>query len=110
MRRAGLPLFALAACNPLFGLDPVGGRDGGDDPPIDATDALAIDGPDGGPDDPDGDGVPTATDNCPQVGNPQQDDEDADGIGNRCDPCPYLIGDGESNLDQDGVGDLCDFD
>ncbi|MGI9594930.1 MAG: calcium-binding protein, partial [Acidimicrobiales bacterium] len=38
------------------------------------------------PDDPDGDGVPTGTDNCPSDPNPDQEDGDGDGIGDACDP------------------------
>lgn len=45
--------------------------------------------------DKDGDGVPNASDNCPDVFNPirpmdngQQPDTDGDGIGDACDPCP----------------------
>ncbi|RYE78037.1 MAG: amidohydrolase, partial [Myxococcales bacterium] len=40
------------------------------------------------PNDSDGDGVATASDNCPQVKNPGQEDTDSDGIGNACDACP----------------------
>jgi hypothetical protein len=45
--------------------------------------------------DSDGDGVPDASDNCPQVFNPvrpmdngMQADADGDGMGDACDPCP----------------------
>ncbi len=40
-------------------------------------------------DDPDGDGICNAFDNCPFVYNPNQSDIDGDGIGDACDPCPY---------------------
>ena len=40
------------------------------------------------PDDPDADGVPSSTDNCPAVPNPSQADTDGDGKGDACDPCP----------------------
>jgi hypothetical protein len=42
------------------------------------------------PEDPDADGVRGSTDNCPEIGNPDQTDSDADGLGNECDDtaCP----------------------
>jgi len=55
----------------------------------------------------DGDGVPDATDNCPQIANADQHDEDGDGLGDACDPCPYLPGTADDS-DGDGVGDACD--
>jgi cytosine/adenosine deaminase-related metal-dependent hydrolase len=82
--------------------------------------------------DPDGDGVATATDNCPATFNPirpmdhgAQADADGDGMGDGCDPTPIgddLDGDGRSNdvdvcplasddgvdMDSDGKGDACD--
>jgi hypothetical protein len=36
----------------------------------------------------DGDGVPDATDNCPDVANSDQADSDRDGVGNACDKLP----------------------
>ncbi len=77
--------------------------------------------------DSDDDGV-DATDNCPNVGNPDQADSDADGAGDACDLClvdPYDDADGDgvcgnedncpdvANADQadadgDFVGDACD--
>lgn len=70
------------------------GRIGFDDAPAD------------GLDDPDGDGVAAAADNCPAIANPDQNDEDGDGLGDPCDPCPPNA----DNIDQDhdGVGDACD--
>jgi hypothetical protein len=51
------------------------------------------------PGDADGDGVPDAMDDCPQVWNPvrpvdngRQADADGDGIGDECDPCPTAPG------------------
>ncbi|MBI5487114.1 MAG: right-handed parallel beta-helix repeat-containing protein [Deltaproteobacteria bacterium] len=38
--------------------------------------------------DADGDGVPDATDNCPDVPNPDQEDGDGDGVGDACDATP----------------------
>lgn len=40
------------------------------------------------PNDKDGDKVPNATDNCPNIANPKQEDRDKDKIGDVCDPCP----------------------
>lgn len=46
----------------------------------------AISPPPGPPPDSDGDGIPDATDNCPDVPNPDQADLDSDGIGAACEP------------------------
>ena len=46
--------------------------------------------------DTDGDGVPNASDNCPDVSNPDQSDQDFDGRGDRCDPCPTLANPGSA--------------
>lgn len=49
-------------------------------------------------DDPDGDGLTSASDNCPAVFNPvrpmdagTQPDADGDGLGDPCDPCPLAV-------------------
>lgn len=42
------------------------------------------------PNDRDGDGVPNATDNCPDVPNPTQADADMDRVGDACDACPMV--------------------
>lgn len=44
----------------------------------------------GGAADADGDGVPDATDNCPETANADQADTDEDGIGDICDPDPTV--------------------
>jgi large repetitive protein len=46
------------------------------------------------PNDADGDGVPNATDNCPNLANPNQADADADGKGDACDACPAVANPG----------------
>ncbi|MDF1565685.1 MAG: DUF4215 domain-containing protein [Deltaproteobacteria bacterium] len=94
--------------------------------------------------DPDGDGIPDASDNCPNAFNPvrpvdngAQRDHDGDGLGDACDPCPLdadtlncstpdpadIDGDGVPTVsdncpnirnadqldgDNDGRGDVCD--
>ena len=78
------------------------GTAGGDDAAIDDADA-GVDGP---PGDVDNDGVPNATDVCPNKPDPLQYDEDGDGVGDACDPCPVS----SNNVDEDGdgVGNDCD--
>lgn len=69
------------------------------------------DAPQGNPadDDDDGDGVPNAADNCPQVANPDQFNEDGDARGDACDPCPQLAAPtDDADRDGDGIGDGCD--
>lgn len=56
----------------------------------------------------DGDGVPDATDNCPDVANPQQYDEDGDLLGDACDNCPHVANHDQADGDGDGVGTVCD--
>ncbi len=62
-------------------LDPDGGS-------VDArtADTATADGPVAS--DGDGDGVPDADDNCPDLGNPDQADRDGDHAGDACDPRP----------------------
>ncbi|HEY5921700.1 MAG TPA: hypothetical protein VIV11_08515 [Kofleriaceae bacterium] len=59
-------------------------------------------------DDPDGDGIAGAEDNCPDVANADQANEDADKWGDVCDPCPIEANDTPSDPDGDGVADGCD--
>ena len=73
--------------------------------------------------DPDGDLVPSADDNCPEVSNPTQVDSDGDGTGDACDDdrdgdgilnstnednCPDDANADQSDADRDGIGDVCD--
>jgi len=83
--------------------------------------------------DTDGDGVPDACDNCPDVSNAGQHDDDHDFIGNLCDECTDSDGDGyadvgwanpptcpldncpevynpdQTDTDGDGIGDACNY-
>ena len=61
-------------------------------------------------DDRDGDGVPDAIDNCPDVPNPDQENSDGDRVGDACDDCLYLDNDDQADRDHDGVGDRCAID
>ena len=73
--------------------------------------------------DADGDYIPDALDNCPNVQNPDQADADGDGAGDSCmvyqdldgdtvpdkqDNCPNIATSDFSDRDGDGVGDSCD--
>ena len=60
------------------------------------------------PIDSDGDTVPDASDNCPNVANPDQADADGDGVGDVCDNCPNVANADQADSDGDGVGDACD--
>lgn len=73
-------------------------------------------------DDPDGDTIPSGTDNCPYVANLDQADSDGNGIGDACatsdvdadgrldhrDNCPQVANSSQSDLDADSYGDACD--
>jgi hypothetical protein len=72
--------------------------------------------------DSDGDGVPDASDNCPNSPNPDQIDLDGDGQGDACDVdddgdgwqdaidnCPEIPNPTQSDGNGDGVGDACDL-
>ncbi len=71
--------------------------------------------------DTDGDGVPDASDNCPNDPNPGQEDTDGDGLGDACDDdddndgvldvsdnCPLDANPGQEDADADSQGDVCD--
>jgi hypothetical protein len=73
--------------------------------------------------DADGDYIPDALDNCPNVQNPDQADSDGDGIGDACmvyqdsdgdgipdksDNCPNVATSDQTDSDGDGIGDVCD--
>lgn len=65
------------------------------------------------PSDLDGDGVPDATDNCPNTPNPDQTDSDFtvaanDGFGDACDNCDLVYNPDQTDTDGDGIGDICD--
>jgi hypothetical protein len=78
----------LAGCNQIYGLDPT------------RLEPL---------DDPDGDLVDAALDNCPLIANPTQNDEDSDTVGDACDNCPLVPNPDQGNRgDSDNVGDRCD--
>jgi hypothetical protein len=66
------------------------------------------------PPDHDGDGVPDATDVCPNQPGPAATngcpDNDGDGIPNINDNCPTVPNPGQADGDQDGIGDACDAD
>jgi hypothetical protein len=68
--------------------------------------ALEVDAAEAGIADRDGDGVPDAIDNCPDMPNPDQSNVDGDALGDACDPCP--IDADNTDLDGDGVPGLCD--
>jgi len=59
--------------------------------------------------DPDGDGIGYACDNCPESSNPTQTDTDEDGLGDICDNCPEDYNPDQADLDNDGKGDVCDY-
>ena len=71
----------LAGCSAVFGLEPAGNGD------------------------PDGDGISTTVDNCPDRYNPDQSDIDHDHTGDACDDCAESD---SPDLDQDGIPDACD--
>jgi WD40 repeat protein len=63
-----------------------------------ATDTIAVDVFDDL--DPDGDGLGSCIDNCPELSNVDQTDDDGNGLGDACDPC---LGGTSDDGDGDGV-------
>ena len=61
-----------------------------------------------GVDDPDGDGINSDEDNCPEDSNAGQADGDGDGVGDACDNCPGDENSNQRDRDRDGLGDACD--
>ena len=60
--------------------------------------------------DPDGDGILGANDNCPTTANADQADADDDGVGDVCDNAPTVANANQLDTDGDGVGDVSDTD
>jgi len=58
----------------------------------------------------DNDGIPTMSDNCPNISNIGQEDGDGDNIGDACDNCPDDANSDQFDNDRDGLGDICDDD
>jgi hypothetical protein len=58
----------------------------------------------------DGDGIPDAEDNCPEVSNADQADSDGDGPGDVCDNCLDRSNTDQDDCDNDYCGNLCDCD
>ena len=56
----------------------------------------------------DGDGIPIATDNCPDIPNADQNNSDADALGDVCDNCLFVSNVDQTDSDGDNVGDTCD--
>lgn len=79
-------------------VSPVALSDGDDVPRF----SVRLHGTVNGTHDPDGDGVPTEEDNCPQTANPDQVDTDGDGRGDACDPDDD--GDGLPDEDERSIG------
>jgi hypothetical protein len=88
--RPALAAVVSAGCNSVLGIEHT----------------TAIDS--AGADDLDGDGVPDAKDNCPNIANPDQADRDHDGFGDACDFCPDVATTVNHDEDGDGFGDACD--
>jgi hypothetical protein len=95
---------------------------------VSSHDVVAVRLNRGIPSDPDSDGIPDLSDNCPTIFNPAQADTDADGRGDACDSCPLdplddadddghcadadncpsVANPGQEDADADSLGDACD--
>lgn len=98
-------VLLVGGCRQLLGLEPPTSDDA-IDAPATPHDARADGALSDAVNDPDGDGIPSATDNCPGKPNADQGDEDNDNLGDVCDPCPISATNADN--DNDGVGDACD--
>lgn len=110
---------------PECGLDPSGDADGLTCGAYDPDSCPTVAG------DADGDGIPDASDNCPNTPNPGQEDADLDLVGDSCDVCtdtdddgygnpgflkntcdldncPTIFNPGQDDFDGDLIGDACD--
>ncbi len=91
-----------------YGSDPLAGNAVPGNPPLYGSPGVANPACNAPDKDGDGDGTPTASDNCPAIYNPTQADQDGDGIGDACDNCPTASNPGQADVDGDGKGDACD--
>jgi hypothetical protein len=119
LRICSILLITAAACEGKIGeigaLPDEGGAEGGGSTGADNGEETGESGTSGqaapcDTADLDGDEVPDAEDNAPNVYNPDQGDMDGDTIADVVDLCPTLGGD-PSNLadsDHDGIGNACD--
>ena len=57
--------------------------------------------------DPDGDGIFSDEDNCPETPNPNQGNSDGDSLGDACDNCSSVDNEDQADSDGNGVGDVC---
>jgi hypothetical protein len=105
MRRSTTWTGLLAAlCALAFAVEPFA-EGGTREPEARGASSALTDETDG-----DGDGVPDAEDNCPEVPNADQSDLDGDGPGDVCDNCLSRPNPAQDDCDDDGCGNLCDCD
>ena len=91
--------FALAFAVEAFA------EDDAREPEARGASRAPTDEPDG-----DGDGIPDAEDNCPEVPNADQSDVDEDGPGDVCDNCMWRVNTAQDDCEPDYCGNLCDCD